>query len=56
MQHCLSPLDFRQDVLYLGRPSERLGVAVVVCDESLNGGDEVGDALEDAPAAASLRC
>lgn len=50
MQHCPSPLDFRQDVLYLGRPGERPGVAVVVCDESLNGGDEVGNALEDAPA------
>lgn len=50
MQHCLSPLDFRQDGLHLGRPGEGPGVAVVVCDEGLNGGNEVGDALEDAPA------
>jgi len=46
MEHRPGALHFRQNVLDLRRPGERPGVTVVVCDERLNGCDEVGDALE----------
>jgi hypothetical protein len=53
MKHGSRPLDFRQDVRHLRGPRERPGVVVVLRDEGLDGGDEIGDTLER-PAARPL--